>query len=44
MNKAPQPIQIDAQLLALLSPDVVRVLSWGQRFELPGKMVWHAWG
>ena len=44
MNMTPQAIQIDAQLLSLLTPDVAKLLSSGLRFELPGNMVWHAWG
>jgi hypothetical protein len=44
MNLARQPIQIDAQMMALLAPEVRGVLSSGQRFDLPGKMIWHAWG
>jgi pimeloyl-ACP methyl ester carboxylesterase len=44
MNIAPQNIQIDSQLLALLPPEVANLLASGERFELPGGMVWHAWG
>lgn len=38
------PIQIDTQLRALLSPATAQTLATGQRYLLPGNMVWHAWG
>lgn len=38
------PIQIDAQLRALLSPETAQTLATGQRYLLPGNMVWHGWG
>ncbi len=44
MTLRTQTIHIDAQLLGLLSPDVAQILSRGQRCELPGGMIWHAWG
>ena len=39
-----EPIQLDAQLKTLLSADVAQVLVTGQRYTLPGRMIWHAWG
>ena len=44
MSFTQEPIQLDAQLKALLQPEVAAVLAGGHRFNLPGNMVWHAWG
>jgi pimeloyl-ACP methyl ester carboxylesterase len=44
MSIITQAIEIDANVLAHLSPDALSVLQTGQRLTLPGAMVWHAWG
>lgn len=39
-----QAIQLDAQLMSLLSAETSQVLTAGHKYLLPGNMVWHAWG
>ena len=44
MNLHTEPIQLDEQLQHLLSAEVAQLLLTGQRYTLPGRMIWHAWG
>jgi len=44
MTYPTQPIELDAQLMSLLSAETTQVLASGQKYLLPGNMVWHAWG
>ncbi len=39
-----QTLQIHPQLSAVLSSEAAQFLATGQRCELPGGMIWHAWG
>ena len=44
MTLHPQPLQLNAQLQSVLSSEAAEFLATGQRYELPGRMIWHAWG
>jgi pimeloyl-ACP methyl ester carboxylesterase len=39
-----QPLQLNSQLQSVLSSEAAEFLATGQRYELPGRMIWHAWG
>jgi pimeloyl-ACP methyl ester carboxylesterase len=39
-----QPLQLNSQLHSVLSSEAAEFLATGQRYELPGRMIWHAWG
>ncbi len=44
MTLKQQTLQIHPQLSAVLSSEAAQFLATGQRCELPGGMIWHAWG
>ena len=44
MTLQAEPIQLDDQLKSLLSADLAQLLALGERYTLPGRMIWHAWG
>ncbi len=44
MTLHPQPLQLNAQLQSVLSSEAADFLATGQRYELPGRIIWHAWG
>lgn len=44
MTLKQQTLQIHPQLNAVLSSEAAQFLATGQRCELPGGMIWHAWG
>ena len=44
MNLHQQPLELNSKLQSVLSSDAAEFLATGQRYELPGRMIWHAWG